>query len=241
MWSWIKSLIFKEIVYGVIDSTKQKKNWLGFTLFLIENDNSGITFRLNKNVLSIGFGDTIRSWYTPKYLYSSKDRTFSIDIFGTGYIYYSVDNDIPFMVICFWKYLYKDKEFMVNDKGIKYDVSIIDPKNRMFILPGEICLDDHEGKRLITASYRITIWRKGNNFLTRFIMDLFGGKEVVCVLKIEGIGQDSIIIGVNTHKEKNIIDMCEFVVETSDFNIKELSLDHICIIAKNKNTTTTTY
>jgi hypothetical protein len=241
MWSWIKGLFIKELIYGVIDESKQKKNWLGFTLLEIVDGNTGFLVAVDGNTLELGlFTRSKRVWRMPFSIGVGSNRyEFEFDLFYSGCISYYKNHKSVFLYTAFWKHKFLDKTYLVDGDNIEYDTMGMDSlelaklgKDRN--IECHITLADENGlesthKAII--SYTVSIWVTGKSKFTRWLMSLFVSKEVISVMRID-IYNDTRLntsIGINTREEMSVEEMLFFIVETNRDRYKKIKTDKIDI------------
>ena len=221
MWNWIKSLLFKEVVYGVIDSSLQKKNWLGFILTEIDNSGIGFLITIEYDMLTIGIGKNVRTWKMPFGL-GYKERTLSIDIFSSGTIYYSVDSNIIMLYTVFWKVIYLKNEYFIDSTDMRICIKDMSLNSRLKYFKGKettgriVCLKRDvnsisESIHDVKIIYTNTVWGRGDGRLTRFIMDKFFSGIVVSRLHLDIDNFNTTVIGINSLKELSFYEMLQEV------------------------------
>lgn len=239
MWKWLKGLLFKEVVYGAVDASLQKKNWLGFTLLSIEDGNTGLLIAIDGNTLELGlFTKAKRTWRMPFSIgIGSNRKEFEFDLFYSGCISYYKDHQCVFVYTAFWKSKTLETTYLVDKDNNKYDTMAMNTIEMARLAKEKnleciITLADLEGiesthKAVIT--YTVSIWVNGRSKLTKWLMSLFSGKEIISVMRIDIYNRSmcNTSIGINTNKEMSIEDMIFFVVETNQDRFKAVKSDKI--------------
>lgn len=238
MWSWIKSLLFKEIVYGVIDSSLQKKNWLGFTLLEVTNDNSGFLVSLDYDELEIGIGNTARVWRMP-FNTNSRAKEFAVDIFGTGIISYFTSGNLVFLYTVFWKVIYLKDEFFINGNDVEYDIKKRNIVERLKFFDNKktvgfidvISRDDAQTitEYKVSLVYTNTIWGRGSSVFTKSLMNLISKDIVVSRIHMDIEDYNTVVIGVNTDKKLKFLEALKMVVSNNSDRISKISLSNAVI------------
>ena len=221
MWNWIMLKLFGEIVYGVVDSKYQKKNWLGFTL--IERKlNSGFLFGIKNKYLTFGMGDVSRVWIMP---FTIKiDFSLDIDIFSSGIISFHKNDKCVFLITMFWKRLYiKDEFFMTAGYKISIKDKSISERNELFNTYTEeaLLILKPDNDRFVELTYTTTVYGRGSNDITRYIMSFFGYTYISRMRIKSDSCEHNMILGCNTSKELTFKEMVD-MINKRNYDILEL-------------------
>lgn len=211
MWKWLMLKLFGEIVYGVIDSKYQKKNWLGFTL-IEKKPNSGFLFGINNKHLTIGMGDVSRVWIMPFVI--KVNFSLLIDIFSSGCVSFYKNNICVFLVIMFWKQLYiKDEFFMTASHKISIKDKSISERNELFndYTEEALLILKPNNDVFVNLIYTTTVYGRGGSPFTRYIMSFFGYSYISRMRIKSDSCEHNMILGYNTSNELTFKDMIDLI------------------------------